>query len=153
MLFDCYNPFHSLRHAEKTAPACSISAVITEAYDYLQADYQTQERSKNFDFALASDWDFSLDHLIQTFRAADSITTARQVVQRVKQPAREGFWGNFDRLAIMGAGGAFLGGAVVQLFGGGSVQILGALVGAVIGILSGWFVTFRPSTSRRNSQN
>jgi hypothetical protein len=57
---------------------------------------------------------------------------------------------NFDRIAIMGAGGAFLGGAIVQFFGGGASQFIGAAVGALVGIGSGWYVTPKPTQSDRN---
>ncbi|NJM47102.1 MAG: hypothetical protein HC860_13840 [Alkalinema sp. RU_4_3] len=48
---------------------------------------------------------------------------------------------NFDRIAIMTAGGAFLGAALVQFFGGGPTQLLGAFLGAIFGLLSGLYVS------------
>ena len=40
----------------------------------------------------------------------------------------------------MSAGGAFLGGAIVQLFGGGVTQFIGVLIGAIVGAYNGWKV-------------
>jgi outer membrane lipoprotein SlyB len=48
---------------------------------------------------------------------------------------------DFDRTAIMTAGGAFLGAAIVQLLGGGPTQLLGAFLGAILGLLSSLYVS------------
>jgi hypothetical protein len=56
-------------------------------------------------------------------------------------PAPPNPWENFDRIAIMAAGGAFLGATLVQFLGGGPTQLIGALIGALIGILSGIYVS------------
>jgi tetratricopeptide (TPR) repeat protein len=49
------------------------------------------------------------------------------------------------RVIIMTAGGAFLGGVIVQLFGGGSLQLLGVLIGAIVGAAYGRNITPRKS--------
>jgi outer membrane lipoprotein SlyB len=48
---------------------------------------------------------------------------------------------DFDRTAIMTAGGAFLGAAIVQHLGGGPTQLLGAFLGAILGLLCGLYVS------------
>ncbi len=116
-----------------------LAAYYTEAYDYLQADYQTQERAKGFDFAVPPAWDLSLDHLIQTFSAANSITSARHILQSVKRPTAEGFWDKSDRLVVFLMGGAFLGSAIGQLLG---AILLGAILGIVIAGCYGWYISF-----------
>ena len=58
-------------------------------------------------------------------------------------------WENADRIAIMASGGAFLGGAIVQLFGGGVTQFIGVFIGAIVGAYSGWKVG--PSEPSRKS--
>lgn len=58
-------------------------------------------------------------------------------------------WENADRIAIMASGGAFLGGAIVQLFGGGVTQFIGVFIGAIVGAYSGWKVG--PSNPRQKS--
>ena len=42
---------------------------------------------------------------------------------------------NFNNLLIAATGGAFLGGAIVQAFGGGKSQLLGAAIGTAAGWL------------------
>ncbi|NJM57873.1 MAG: hypothetical protein HC857_11180, partial [Synechococcales cyanobacterium RU_4_20] len=44
----------------------------------------------------------------------------------------------------------FLGGAVVQLFGGGVSQLLGALLGAIVGCWAGFYVAPKTTHSNRN---
>jgi hypothetical protein len=63
-------------------------------------------------------------------------------------PAPQSLWENFDRIAIMAAGGAFLGAAFVQFLGGGPTQLIGAIVGAIIGLLSGIYVSHNPRPRR-----
>jgi outer membrane lipoprotein SlyB len=58
-----------------------------------------------------------------------------------KSPTPPNPWENFDRTAIMTAGGAFLGAAIVQHLGGGPTQLLGAFLGAILGLLSGLYVS------------
>jgi tetratricopeptide (TPR) repeat protein len=49
------------------------------------------------------------------------------------------------RVIIMTAGGAFLGGVIVQIFGGGSIQLIGVLIGAIVGAAYGRNITPRKS--------
>jgi hypothetical protein len=121
-----------------------LQTYYTEAYDYLQADYQTQERAKGFDFAVPTGWEFTLDHLIQTFNATNSITSARQVLSTVKRPAEEAFWDKSDRLVVFLMGGAFLGSAIGQFFG---AIVAGAILGVAIAGCYGWYISFgKPKT-------
>ncbi|NJR69092.1 MAG: hypothetical protein HC771_10810 [Synechococcales cyanobacterium CRU_2_2] len=73
-----------------------------------------------------------------------------RLAQRQRGSAKASAWENFDRIAIMAAGGAFLGGAVVQLFGGGVSQLLGALLGAIVGCWAGFYVAPKTTHSNRN---
>jgi ABC-type glucose/galactose transport system permease subunit len=54
-----------------------------------------------------------------------------------------GFWDKADRIAVVIAGGAALGGAIAQ--------IPGAIVGAGLAAAYGWYISFAKTKSVRNS--
>jgi hypothetical protein len=64
-------------------------------------------------------------------------------------PPSESNWDRVDRIAIMASGGAFLGGAIVQLFGGGITQLVGAVIGAIVGAYSGHYLNSQSQTRRK----
>jgi hypothetical protein len=124
----------------------SQSESIDQAYDHalldLRRQYSSQPRAKSLVLTL----DYPAD-VTRLDEVADRLLGRLQAVLTPPplpvQPATHLVWENFDRLAIMAAGGAFLGGAIVQIFGGGPIQLIGALLGAIVGAVSGWYVTPR----------
>jgi hypothetical protein len=136
------------RAAQTLYDFVSQSDAIDEAYDHallaLRRQYSSQPKAKS---------------LILTLDSPANITGLNDVADRLLQrldvvlhpsilpiqPIANSIWDNIDRLAIMAAGGAFLGGAIVQILGGGSIQLIGALIGAITGAVSGWYVTPRRS--------
>lgn len=119
------------------------SNAIDNAYDHALLDirrqYQTQQRAKSAILTAQSPSALNglgtiADELLQqinrllipTHNSTNQFTTS--------------VWENADRIAIMSAGGAFLGGAIVQLFGGGVTQFIGVLIGAIVGAYNGWKV-------------
>jgi hypothetical protein len=113
-----------------------LKTYYTEAYDYLQAAYQAQERAKSFDLAVAPDWDFTPVHLLKTFKASDSIAAARQVVHSLKRPVVGSLGNRGDRLIIFLLGGAFLGGAIGQLSG---LMLVGTILGFILAGCFSWY--------------
>jgi len=128
------------------------SESIDHAYDQalmdLRRQYKTQQKAKSAILTVQSQ-----NELNGLGTIADKLI---QQLDRLLNPARSrtdqstsSVWENADRIAIMASGGAFLGGAIVQLFGGGVTQFIGVLIGAIVGAYSGWKVG--PSEPSRKS--
>lgn len=131
------------RAAQTLYDFVSNSEAIDEAYDHallaLRRQYNTQPRAKGL--VLSMDYPTDPTGLVDVAdRLLGRLDTVLNPTISPVQPIANSAWDNIDRLAIMAAGGAFLGGAIVQLFGGGSIQLIGALIGAIVGAVSGWYV-------------
>ena len=127
------------------------SASIDFAYDQalmdLRRQYQTQERTKSAILTAQSPNTLNglgtiADELLQQL---DRLLNPQKITQQTFS------WENADRMAIMASGGAFLGGAIVQLFGGGVMQLVGAVLGAIVGLLSSWYVNRTTTEPRQKS--
>lgn len=122
-----------------------LSHLYQDAYDELEAQYQSQERSKSFDllFPRETDW---WNRFIQIVSANDSVFAARQTFQGIESQRRsrskEDFWEKGDRIVVMAAGGAFLGGAIAHLLTGNQFTAIGAILGALLAALYGWYIGF-----------
>lgn len=119
-------------------------------------DYTSQERAKSLtatfhthqgigfifsqDILASPDWVSAIHRLSRPLSHPLSHPLSRQSSTSTQSSS---IWTQIDRLAIMAAGGAFLGGAIVQILGGGPIQLIGALIGAIVGAVSGWYVTPR----------
>lgn len=115
-------------------------------------DYNAQERAKSLNNTFHLQPGLGLIFTQDIITAPDWVTAAQKLTHRNRtNPSQSNLSENFDRIAIMGAGGAFLGGAIVQLFGGGATQFIGAAVGLIFGILSGFYAT--PGPQERNGRN
>jgi hypothetical protein len=126
--------------AQQICQFAAQSEAIDRAYDHALLDmrrqYTSQHRAKGA--ILTPQTHGELNGFTQI---TDQLIASLQTILTPPQsPAKTTLWDNFDRIAIMGAGGAFLGGAIVQLFGGGATQFIGAAVGGLVGILSGYYV-------------
>ncbi len=84
----------------------------------LRRQYQTQQKAKSAILTAQSQNELNdlgtiVDELIQQL---DSLLNPER---STTDQSTSSVWENADRIAIMASGGAFLGGAIVQLFGGG----------------------------------
>lgn len=75
----------------------------------------------------------------QFFEYAKSKNSKQQPLSKVPPAVSKGFWDQADRIAVMTAGGAAIGGSIAQA--------PGAVVGALIGASYGWYL----SISKKNS--
>jgi hypothetical protein len=137
--------------AEQLCRFAMQSESIDLAYDLalteLRRQYQTQQRAKGAILTAQHQGQLNgnqqiTDHLISQLETMLNPPSPR---------SRTTTGDNFNRVAIMGAGGAFLGGAIVQFFGGGASQFIGAAVGLIFGIASGFYAT--PRAEERNGRN
>jgi hypothetical protein len=121
-----------------------LKRLYDDAYDELEVHYQQQERSKRIDLVFpreANPW----DRFIQIVTADDPVLAAQQTLQYPdSQPSnpKETSWDKSDRIAVMTAGGAFLGGAIAHLFTGNPFVAVGAIVGALLAAIYGWYISF-----------
>jgi hypothetical protein len=147
---------HNWKHQQPNAAQqiCQFAAQsepIDRAYDHALVDirrqYTTQQRAKSA--VLTPQTHGELNGLTPI---ADQLIASLETILNPPTPrSRTAVGDNFDRIAIMGAGGAFLGGAIVQFFGGGASQFIGAAVGLIFGVVSGFYATPRPE--ERNGRN
>jgi hypothetical protein len=120
-----------------------IDQAYTKALADLRKGYLSQERAKNAilipnqPFSDRQDWTRSLIPKLESLLISP--------ISIDSNPKSESLWDNTDRLFVMASGGAFLGGSLVQLFGGGRLQ----LIGAIVGVLSAIYVS-RPTKPRRH---
>lgn len=126
----------------------SQSEAIDEVYNHallaLRRQYISQPKAKGL--ILSMDYPADMTGLTEVAdQLLDRLNSILNPIPATVQPIARSAWDNIDRLAIMAAGGAFLGGAIVQIFGGGPIQLIGALIGAIVGAVSGWYVTPRRS--------
>lgn len=127
-----------------------LETAYNSAYQYLDSQYSAQRRAK----ALGATFP-NPDRLQWTFYnkilpSHDWVKATRAITER-SSPAP--FWENLDRTAIMGAGGAFLGSALAQLFGGGMLYLIGAMIGAIVGVSCGLFLLNSSNRPRRRSSH
>jgi hypothetical protein len=147
-----HNWKHQQPHAaQQICQFAAQSEPIDRAYDHALVDirrqYATQQRAKSA--ILTPQTHGELNGLTPL---ADQLIASLENILNPPVPRSQTTIGdNFDRIAIMGAGGAFLGGAIVQFFGGGASQFIGAAVGLILGIASGVYATPRPQ--ERNGRN
>lgn len=120
-----------------------LQQLYTAAYDELEAQYQKQERSKSIDLTFPRETDL-WDKFIQVVSANDSALAARQTLQGVisqhRSRSKEDFWEKGDRIVVMAAGGAFLGGAIAHLLTGSEFTAIAAILGALLAAIYGWYI-------------
>ena len=124
-----------------------VDQAYTKALADLRKGYVSQERAKNAilipnqPFSDRQNWTRSLIPQLEALLI--------NPIQNASESKSESLWDNTDRLFVMAAGGAFLGGNLVALLGGGVLQLIGAIVGAIFGILAAIYVS-RPTKPRRH---
>ena len=120
------------------------------AYQDLQQQYQSQERTKSLAIATngstASDIEYQL---AQVLRAENLTAATRKFVRRLDaqlaSPSQQtGFWERGSRIIALSAGGAFLGAAIAQVPG----AVIGGLFAA---IFMWWYSEPKRTSSRRHS--
>jgi hypothetical protein len=124
-----------------------LQKLYQDAYDTLEGQYQNQQRAKTLDVSFPPEEDL-WDTVSQVLSDPDPFKTARRVVH-IRQAqslntAQSRFWEKSDRIAVMLAGGAFLGGVIAQ--------IPGAISGAAIAALYGWYIGFGKSEPTKTHQ-
>jgi hypothetical protein len=130
---------HQLRELIRQDPL--LEAAYQTALEQWDKQYTSQERTKSFSATLENSSLPDSLFLQDLIPSRDWVTTAQQIRQKIPQPVTERFWDKTDRIAVMTAGGAALGGAVGQ--------IPGAIVGAVIAGSYGWYIGFAKTKSPR----
>jgi hypothetical protein len=132
---------HQLRELIQHHPPLETAyKTALEAWDQ---DYASQQRAKSLNAVFPTG--LSLDGLFRygVVPSSDWIAAAKQVAQpRSTQPAPTSFWDKADRVAVVIAGGAALGGAIAQ--------IPGAIVGAALAAGYGWYISVAKSKPVRN---
>lgn len=111
-------------------------------------EYGSQERAKNLTATFQTNQGFGFIFSHDILPNHDWVNATQALTKR-RSDSTSPFWENFDRTAIMGAGGAFLGSALAQLLGGGILHLIGALIGAIVGIAYG--LSLLNPTQRRRS--
>jgi hypothetical protein len=128
-----------------------IDQAYTNALADLRKGYVAQEKAKNVilipnqPFNDRQDWTRSLIPKLEALllEPYPNLSVSDAKVENLED--------HFDRTAIMGAGGAFLGSALAQLFGGGILHLIGAIIGAIVGISYGLSLLNPTNRPRRRS--
>lgn len=106
---------------------------------------------QNIKLAGRSRMPLSLDAAVSPTNAStDEITTSSlRGEKHIEGKGKSNtFWDNLEHIGIMGAGGGFLGGMLVQLFGGGPTQLIGAAIGMWVGGAYGWWSSIKRQTNK-----
>lgn len=108
------------------------------------ANYVAQERNKGFAAALPQSVSIESIFLNDLTPSQDWVTTAQKILQKyTAQPTQTQFWDKADRIVVMISGGAVIGAAFAQL--------TGAVMGATLAALYGWYISFAKTKSSKAS--
>jgi hypothetical protein len=112
-----------------------LESAYQSALEKWDEQYASQERTKNLSETFPNPSVLDSLFLQNVTPSHDWVTTAKQVThQQINQPTSANFWGKADRIVVMMAGGAALGGAIGL--------IPGALIGATLAASYGWYISF-----------
>ncbi len=108
--------------------------------------YTSQERTKGINSI--STTTLGIDNLFikGILLSNDWVESAKQLPRDLNSSSQETpaqFWDKTDRIAVMTAGGAALGGAIAQL--------PGAIIGGIVAAGYGWYIGFGQSKTSRDS--
>ena len=126
-----------------------LDASYKAADRYLDSQHDAQHRTKALAATFPNPDRLSWVFYNQILPSHDWVNQAKTVT--LKKQSTKTIWDNFDQIAIMGAGGAFLGSALAQLFGGGLLHLIGAIIGAIVGISYGLSLLNPANRPRRRS--
>jgi hypothetical protein len=132
---------YQLRELIKQAPP--LEEAYQNALEQWDEQYASQQRAKSFGVAFQNPSVLDSFFLNDVAPSEDWVTSARKIAQNAIEPTSSDFWDKTDRIAVMTAGGAAFGGAVAQ--------IPGALVGATLAALYGWYISFAKTKPTQNS--
>jgi hypothetical protein len=110
----------------------------------IQKAYKVQERAKSASFPMDVLLSPDLESWVaDVFRSRDPAleATVRLRSAQSTAPAPSKFWDKSDRIMVMMAGGAAIGGMVAQ--------IPGAIIGGVVAALYGWYISFAKPRNRK----
>ena len=108
--------------------------------------YSSQERTKGINSISTPTLGIENLFIKGILQSEDWVGTAKQLPRDLNSSSEETpaqFWDKTDRIAVMTAGGAALGGAIAQL--------PGAIIGGFIAAGYGWYIGFGQSKTSRNS--
>ncbi|NJM77291.1 MAG: hypothetical protein HC852_17795 [Acaryochloridaceae cyanobacterium RU_4_10] len=127
---------YQLRELIKQAPP--LEEAYQSALEQWDEQYASQQRAKSFSEAFQNPSVLDSFFLYDVAPSEDWVTSARKIAQQQKTnqltSSDSDFWDKADRIAVMTAGGAALGGSIGY--------IPGALVGATFAALYGWYISF-----------
>jgi uncharacterized protein YdiU (UPF0061 family) len=129
---------YQLRELIKQAPP--LEEAYQNALQQWDEQYTSQQRAKNFSPAFQNPSVLDSIFLNDVAPSQDWVTAARQIThQQTAQPTSARFWDKTDRIVMMTIGGASIGGAIAQ--------IPGALAGATVAAVYGWYIGFAKTKS------
>jgi hypothetical protein len=131
---------YELRELIKQEPL--LETAYQNALEQWDEQYASQQRAKSFSSALQNPSDSLF--LRDVAPSQDWVTAARKIThQQTTQPTTGHFWDKADRIVVMTIGGASIGGAIGQ--------IPGALAGATVAALYGWYIGFAKTKSEQTN--
>ncbi len=137
----------AVEHLRTLISESSLGTAYTAAYRDLQTRPSQIERNKSLLLSTNGSLGIDLDILAAGILTAPQPTqSARQFLRSLQQPSQPSksltrVWERLDRVMVMAAGGAFLGGAIAQ--------IPGALVGTVLATLYGSYISMTTPQAKR----
>ena len=112
-----------------------LESAYQNALEQWDEQYASQERTKNLSATFPNPSVLDSLFLQNVTPSQDWVTTAKQVTdQQSNQPTAANFWNKADRIVVMVAGGAAVGGAI------GLAP--GAIAGATVAAICGWYMGF-----------
>ena len=133
---------YQLRELIKQAPP--LEDAYQNSLEQWDEQYASQQRAKSFSAAFQNPSVLDSFFLHDVAPSEDWVTSARKIVQHnTVETTSSDFWDKADRIAVMTAGGA--------AFGGTIAQIPGALVGATLAALYGWYISFAKTKPTQHS--
>jgi hypothetical protein len=129
---------YQLRELLKQEPLLEIA--YQNALDQWDEQYASQQRAKGFSAAFQNPSVLDSLFIHDVAPSQDWVTAARKIThQQTVQPTSARFWDKADRIVVMTIGGASIGGAIGL--------IPGAIAGATVAALYGWYIGFAKTKS------
>jgi hypothetical protein len=132
------NAAQQLRELIKQAPP--LESAYQNALEQWDEQYASQQRAKSFSAAFQNPSVLDSLFLHNVAPSQDWVTAAKTIThQQTVQPTSARFWDKADRIVVMTIGGASIGGAIGL--------IPGAIAGATVAALYGWYIGFAKTKS------
>jgi hypothetical protein len=129
---------YQLRELIKQEPLLEIA--YQNALEQWDEQYASQQRAKSFSATFQKPSVLDSLFLHDVAPSQDWVAAARKIThQQTVQPTPARFWDKADRIVVMTIGGASIGGAIGL--------IPGAIAGATVAALYGWYIGFAKTKS------